>query len=62
MKIDEILNLFRNLAMSQGFYGRLLANIEELKKNDEESYENFVSMMESKNFQNPLDVILFVEG
>ena len=62
MKIDEILNLFRTLAMSQGFYGRLLANIEELKKNDEESYDNFVSMMESKNFQNPLDVILFVEG
>lgn len=62
MKIDEILNLFRNLAMSQGFYGRLLANIEELKKNDKESYENFVSMMESKNFQNPLDMILFVEG
>lgn len=62
MKIDEILNLFRSLAMSQGFYGRLLVNIEELKKNDEESYENFVSMMESKNFQNPLDVILFVEG
>lgn len=62
MKIDEILNLFRNLAMSQGFYGRLLANIEELKKNDEESYDNFVSMMENKNFQNPLDVILFVEG
>ena len=59
MKIEQILKLFKSLAQSQGFYGRLLA---ELNDADEEVRENFWQHMENQNFKDSLDVILYLEG
>ena len=39
MSFDKILELIKQLARSQGSYGRLLQNIMELKENDSDSYE-----------------------
>ena len=55
----EIENLFQNLSMSQGLYGRLLNAIYSAPEDAQEEYWTF---MESQNFTDPLDVVLFVEG
>ena len=58
MKREQILKLFKSLAQSQGYYGRLLA---ELNDADEEVRENFWQHMENQNFKDELDVILYLE-
>ena len=62
MKREEILRLFRSLSKGNGYYGRLLADLNDLRINDEDSYESIMSDLENQNFQTPLDVVLFIEG
>lgn len=62
MKREEILRLFKSLSKSNGYYGRLLADLNDLRINDEDSYEFIMSDLENQNFQTPLDVVLFIEG
>lgn len=52
MNREQILALFRSLAMSQGFYGRLLRDL------TPEALDYLVS----KNFKTELDLILFIEN
>jgi hypothetical protein len=59
MNREQIINVFRSLAMSQGFYGRLLRSIYEMEENARDEY---LSYLESQNFANKLDLILFIEG
>lgn len=59
MNRDEIREVFKQLAMSQGFYGRLLRQIDEA---DEEARENFWKDLEDQNFKDSLDLILYIEG
>lgn len=58
MKRDEIMNTIRGLAKSQGLYGRILANIEELDANE---YDALMTELESHNFKDALDFIMWVE-
>lgn len=51
MTKDEILQVFRSLAKSQGFYGRLLRDIT----------EEGLQYLEDQNFKDVLDLILFIE-
>ena len=53
MSREEIDRVIRNLAMSQGFYGRLLAG---------DDYEEILSELESMKPADPLDIILALEG
>ena len=62
MKREEILRLFKSLSKSNGYYGRLLADLNELSQINPESYESIMLDLENQNFQTPLDVVLFVEG
>lgn len=62
MKREEILRLFKSLSKSNGYYERLLADLNDLRINDEDSYESIMSDLENQNFQTPLDVVLFIEG
>lgn len=52
MDREQILDVFRSLACSQGFYGRLLRDL------TEEDLDYLVS----KNFRSDLDLILFIEN
>lgn len=61
MKMSEILDTIRSLACSQGMYGRLYRDIMELKEDDEESYSDLVDTLESKNFTDSLDFIMWYE-
>ena len=59
MKRAEIENVMRSLAMSQGFYGRLLNDIYSAPEDEQ---ERFWENMEAQNFGDALDVVLFLEG
>lgn len=61
MKMNQILRLIESLSHSQGFYGRLLESILELKQYNPGAYEQLVKDLESKNFKDDLDVIQFFE-
>lgn len=55
----QIENLLQTLAMSQGFYGRLLNDIYSL--NDEEQ-ERVWEELENQHFADSLDVVMFFEA
>lgn len=59
MDRNAILDSIKTLAKSNGFYGRLLRSIEEA---DEEDRDEFLSELESKNFTDTIDLILYLEA
>lgn len=59
MKREEIENLMQTLAMSQGFYGRLLNDIYSAPEDEQ---ERFWENMEAQNFGDGVDVVLFFES
>lgn len=61
MKMNEIISIIEMLSHSQGFYGRLLRSIYELKQENETAYNELKDYLESQNFSDSLDVILFFE-
>ena len=61
MKRNDILSLFRTLARAEGFYGRLLCALTEIEQNEPDRYEEIMQTLEAQNFENPLDVIFYIE-
>ena len=53
MTREDIDRLFRQLAMSQGFYGRLRAR---------DDYEDILDSIESAGFEDPVSLIIALEG
>lgn len=58
MKRNEILNVIRQLSMSQGFYGRLLRDMEV----NEEFAEEVLTELERQNFGDAVDLVMYIEG
>ena len=61
MTFDKILELIKQLARSQGSYGRLLHDIMELKENDSDSYEELKEHWEWMKFKDWMEFILYIE-
>ncbi len=61
-EFDDVINIIDTLSHSQGFYGRLLRDIYELKKYEPEMFAMFVDEIESQNFTNTLDIVMYFEG
>ena len=59
MKMEDILNAIRELASSQGLYGRLYRDLMEL---DEDEYEQVMLELESQNFKDEVDLVMFIES
>lgn len=59
MRVDDLIRVCKDLAKSQGFYGRLLARLEEM---DEQDLSDIDSAMQSANLKDDLDIILWLEG
>lgn len=59
--MEDILAVIRELSYSQGFYGRLLRTIYELKENDEENYQRLCEELENQGFTEPLDIVFYFE-
>jgi hypothetical protein len=62
MSRNEILSVFKQLALSQGFYGRLLRNLDNLYVNSPDMYEELMLNLESQKFADTVDLILYIEG
>lgn len=58
MNRQQIENTLKDLAKSQGFYGRLLARIYALPETQQEA---LWSELEGENFADPLDVVMYFE-
>ena len=58
MKREEIMETIKSLASSQGFYGRLYRKLMEL---DEEKYNEVMTELESQNFKDGVDLIMYIE-
>lgn len=56
---NDIMAMFKSLARSQGFYGRLICAINDA---DESSREEFWQKLESKKFKDVVEVILYIES
>ena len=61
MKMSEILDAIASLARSQGFYGRLLRGLTEVKENDPERYGKIKNELEEQKFGSVVDMVLFFE-
>lgn len=62
MNREEILNAIRSLAMSQGYYGRLMCRIEYLQEEDPSQYEYLMEALENEHFEDTVDLVMFLEG
>lgn len=62
LDFNDVIDIIHNLSYSQGFYGRLLRDIRELKEYEPEHFEMFVEEIESQNFRTALDVVMYFEG
>lgn len=62
MTRDDILSTIRQLSMSQGFYGRMLDSLEDMREYDYDAYNDLMAEWESKKFRDPVDFIMYVEG
>ena len=61
MKMEEIKSTIKSLASSQGFYSRLLASMETMEEMFPKDYEEVVKELESQNFQNAVDLVMYFE-
>ncbi len=59
MKREEIMETIKSLASSQGLYSRLYRDLMEL---DEEKYNEVMTELESQNFKDGIDLIMFIES
>lgn len=59
MGIEDLIKLCRKLAPSQGFYGRLLAQLEEMNENDLDLIDQD---MKEANLKDEIDIITWLEG
>ena len=58
MKREEIMETIKTLASSQGLYSRLYRDLMAL---DEDTYNEVMTELESQNFQNAVDLIMYIE-
>lgn len=58
MARNEILATIKSLARSQGYYCRLLRQIEEM---DADQQDAVMTMLEKQNFKDSLDLVMFFE-
>ena len=60
-EFNDVIEILDRLSHSQGCYGRLLRDIYELKTYAPERFELFVKEIESQNFTDVLDIVLYFE-
>lgn len=56
---EDCLNAIRELAHSQGSYGRML---EQIEGKDEESLKRVLATFERQEFKDPVELVLWLEG
>ena len=58
----QILDTIKDLARSQGLYGRIYEAIQSLKEADSDQYDSFMNHLVNQQFETPVDLVLFFEA
>ena len=58
---QQILDTIKNLAHSQGLYSRLYANLQNLRRDDPEQYDQYMNHLVNQQFSDPVDLVLYFE-
>lgn len=61
MDREKILNVIKKLSQSQGYYCRLYNYLIMLKNDYYQDYNNYMVQLEKMNFQNEIDLVLYLE-
>ena len=61
MNISQILSAIKSLASSQGFYGRLYRELQDIQNNAPELWEEVVDELEGQHFKDSVDMVLYFE-
>ena len=56
---EDCLNTIKELARSQGSYGRMLEDIEQM---DDEAREELLDTFAAQEFDEPVDFVMWLEG
>lgn len=59
MKREDILNTIKMLASSQGLYSRLYGELMEM---NEDELDEVMTELESQNFKDGVDLVMFIES
>lgn len=59
--VEEVIDVVRSLAQSQGSYGRLLEQILYFQEYEPDTFDEFKRVVEEQHFKDPVDVVLFFE-
>ena len=57
---ELVIETIENLSRSQGFYGRLLSNLEEMQENDPEQYDEVMDALVEVG--GPIEMVMALEG
>lgn len=61
MTKEQILEAIRQLGLSQGFYSRLYIRLLTLQEENPDQYNAFMDELESQQFCDPVDLVLYIE-
>ena len=56
------IKVIKDLAQSQGSYGRMLKQLNDIKDNDPEKYDEIMQKLEDEKFSDIVDFVLFIES
>jgi hypothetical protein len=59
--VEEVIDVVRSLAQSQGSYSRLLEQILYFQEYEPDTFDEFKRVVEEQHFKDPVDVVLFFE-
>lgn len=61
MNRDEIMDVIKMLASSQGFYSGMYGALCDMKNSDPDEFDRNMSILEEQNFGDAVDVVLYFE-
>lgn len=61
MKINDIMHAIQSLAHSQGFYGRLYRELQNIQETAPELWKEVVDELEGQKFRDTVDMVLYFE-
>ena len=62
MNREQIMETIRQLARSQGSYGRFYRALCEMREEDPDRFDKAMTMLEEKNFKDAVDLVMYLES
>ena len=62
MNREQIMEAIKQLASSQGYYGRFYCALCRLRDNEPDRFDKAMTMLEEKNFKDAVDLVMYLES